>query len=300
MVLKQLKDGRKALMNVDVSDILVEIDEETRTRLQRVLVEMYQDISEVCSKYGITHFLTAGSALGAIRHKGFIPWDDDLDLAMTRDDFERFIPAYEKELSDRYVLNAPNYSAKPKARFAKIMKRGTIFKDISDTDDPETNGIFIDIMVFDNVPRNKFVRKVKGTYANALMFISTQVYLTQNNNTYFKELYSRAGKANYNTRIAIGKIFSFRSAEQWFNLVDKVAQYEKKTGLYGNVKGRHHYFGPYLEENEMFPPRMVDFEGIQAPVFHDVEAFLTRNFGDYMKIPPVEKRERHFIREIRF
>lgn len=300
MILDKLKDGRKALMNVDVSDILVEIDEDTRTRLQHVLIEMYQDIYQVCSKYGITPFLIAGSALGAIRHKGFIPWDDDLDIGMTRDDYERFIPAYEKELSDRYVLNAPNYSANPKTRFAKIMKKGTIFKDISDTDDPETNGIFIDIFVFENVPRNKFIRKIKGTYANALMFISTQVYLTQNNNKYFEELYSRAGKSNYTTRMTIGKIFSFRSAERWFSRVDKASQYSKKTGLYGSVKGRRHYFCPYFEEKDMFPPKMVDFSGTQVPVFHDIEGYLTRNFGDYMKIPPVEKRERHFIREIQF
>ena len=95
MILDKLKDGRAALMNVDVSDILIELDGETRTRLQGVLLEMYQDILQVCSRYDITPFLIAGSALGAIRHEGFIPWDDDLDIGMTRDDYERFISVFE-------------------------------------------------------------------------------------------------------------------------------------------------------------------------------------------------------------
>ena len=300
MILDKLKDGRAALMNVDVSDILIELDGETRTRLQGVLLEMYQDILQVCSRYDITPFLIAGSALGAIRHEGFIPWDDDLDIGMTRDDYERFISVFEKELSDRYNLNAPNYSAAPKTRFAKIMKKGTIFKDVSDTDAPETNGIFIDIFVFENVPRNKLVRKLKGMYANALMFISSQVYLTQNNNEYFQRLYSRAGKSNYYARIAIGKLFSYHTAKWWFNRTDQAARYSKRTGLYGNVKGRRHYFCPYLEEKDMYPPKMVAFAEIQAPVFNNIEGYLTSNFGDYKKLPPVEKRERHFIREIQF
>ena len=162
------------------------------------------------------------------------------------------------------------------------------------------NGIFIDIFVFESIPKNKAIRKIKGTYANVLMFISTQVYLYQNNNQYFKELYSKTGKSNYYVRIIIGKAFSFHTAKWWFDYVDKASQYKKDTGIYGSVKGRRHYFCPYFEKKDMFPPKLVYFNGIQAPVFNNIDEYLTRNFGDYMELPPVEKRERHFIREIQF
>ena len=76
--------------------------------MKQCLLEMYSDILRVCEKYNIRVMLGGGSALGAVRHGGFIPWDDDLDLIMPREDYNKFISVFDKELSDLYEITSPN------------------------------------------------------------------------------------------------------------------------------------------------------------------------------------------------
>lgn len=295
---KNMKDARTALNRSDNSDILIEVDEEQRRRLQGAILEMYKELLSVCIRYKITPYLIGGSALGAVRHKGFIPWDDDIDIGMTRDDYTKFIEVFNKELSKKYIINAPNLSDNPKTRFTKIYKKGTVCREVFDRKS-SLNGIFLDIFIIENVPRNKVIRKLRGTLCNALQFISSQVYLYENNNSLMREIYTRAGEGNYKSRMRIGHLFSFKPAKTWFDLVDKVAQY-KKTGLYGIVTGRKHYFGEIFEEKVFFPSQYKEFEDIEAPVFNDLDTYLTNLYNNYMEIPPENKRERHYVVELKF
>ena len=93
------------------------IGPERLRQLQLCLLGIYKDVRHVCDKYEIPLYLMGGSALGAVRHKGFIPWDDDLDVAMTRRDYRRFCEVFEQELSQKYTLNAPNYCDNARVRF---------------------------------------------------------------------------------------------------------------------------------------------------------------------------------------
>ena len=129
---RNLFNSKEALTAIDNSDVLIEVTEEQRTALQALLLDMYKEIFEVCSRHNITPFLVGGSAIGAVRHKGFIPWDDDLDIGMTRDDYKCFEIVFDGELGDKYILNAPNRSKKVKTRFPKILKKGTVCREIGD------------------------------------------------------------------------------------------------------------------------------------------------------------------------
>lgn len=289
-------DSRKALNRHNYDDLLIEINEDKRKQLQELLLSMYKDILSVCKKYRLVPFLVGGSALGAVRHSGFIPWDDDLDIGMTRRHYNRFVQIFEQELSDRYILNAPNVSRKPKARFAKIIKKGTVLREATDTDNSE-NGAFLDIFIIENVPINRFQRKIRGSVCNLLQFISSRVYLYENRNPVLKEMYSRNSIINYTTRMIVGKIFSFRKAAKWFEYVDKWAQF-KRTGLYGLVTGRKHYFGEIFERDVFFPPQYIQFCDITAPIFHDCDSYLENLYGSYMEIPSEDERERHYVLEI--
>lgn len=296
--IKKLVDTKSVFNNQDFSDLLIEVDENKRTKLQKTILEMYKDVLFVCEKHSIVPYLIGGSALGAIRHKGFIPWDDDLDIGMTRSDYTSFVQVFEKELSDKYILNAPNITSNAKTRFTKIFKKGTVCREIIDRED-SLNGIFLDIFIIENIPRNTLKRKIKGTLCNMLQFISGQVYLCENDSPIVKDIYTRAGKANYFIRKIIGTVFSFRSASKWFDSVDRNCQY-KKTGLYGICTGRKHYFGEIFEEKVLFPPQYMRFCDIDAPIFSDYDTYLKNLYGEYMKLPPEDKREKHYLRELKF
>lgn len=298
--LESFFNAKKQLNLIDTSDIAIEVDEITKRKLQETILKMYIDILQVCNKYQITPFLTGGSCLGAIRHKGFIPWDDDLDVGMTRADYLIFRKHFDKELSSKYVLNAPNDECKAKTRFIKIMKKGTICREIGDDYPPEECGIFLDIFLIEDIPQNKVIRTVKGSLCNLLEFIASQVYTHDSKDPDIRKLLRKTGLTSYAIRTLVGTLFSFNSASEWFDRVDKMASWKPENTLYGFPTGRKHYFGEIFDRSVFFPPRSVEFCGIQAPVFNDTDTYLKNLYGDYMQIPPVEKREKHFLKELSF
>ena len=101
-LIRQLANAKEQINAVDTTGFLREISAQELRLLQNTLLEMLLDVLAVCQAHNIRVFLVGGTALGAVRHKGFIPWDDDIDIGMPRDDYKRFIPVFETYLSDRY------------------------------------------------------------------------------------------------------------------------------------------------------------------------------------------------------
>ena len=183
---------------------LQELSQDTLRALQLTLTEMMMDVIAVCEQEGIEVFLLGGSCLGAVRHKGFIPWDDDIDIGMTRDSYQRFIPVFEKMLSDRYILNAPNYSETVLFRFPKILKKDS-YLDCGTTDDPELCKVFMDIFIVDRIPENAVRRKLKGLHCDFLEFISSQVALIEYADEVTRRHYTSYGRASYLVRRIVGR-----------------------------------------------------------------------------------------------
>ena len=296
-LLQNISDGRKALQSTEAERSLVALDDEKRGQLQKVLLDIYKDIEMVCRENGLTAFLCGGSALGAIRHKGFIPWDDDLDVAMTREDYIVFRKVFHRKYKDKYIINAPNYSKDAKTRFVKILKKGTVCREIVDSKNPDLQRIAVDIFLIEKIPANRMHRFIKGSFCNVVEFISSQVILRESKGT-AASFYRETGNAEYLIRMGIGTLFSFANSSAWFNVVDKIARYDGKTDLYGFPTGRKHYFGEIFTHEILFPPTYVDFCDMKAPIFHDYDAYLRNLYGDYMQVPPPEKRERHYFLEI--
>lgn len=263
-------------------------------KLKYTLLRIYLDIQAVCDKYGLICMLLGGSALGAVRHRGFIPWDDDLDLGMPRDDYEIFKQIFKAELGEKYVLNAPNYEGMPTNRFPKVLKKGTRFVEAGMREDDERACIKVDIFILDNVPDNLIERTIKGLFCTVLMFIGGHVL------TY--ECYkSQEKRVKMSKRQFIGMLFSFNSSEVWFNRIDNACIFREENTYYVGVPaGRKHYFGEILPRAAFFPVSKGFFEGHKVNLPRDVDAYLKNLYGDYMKIPPEEKREHHYIEKIVF
>ena len=96
--------------------------------LQRVLTRMLGDLNEVCARHGIAYTLGGGTCLGAVRHHGFIPWDDDVDINMTREGYGRFVKAYELEMKDKYWLHDCNRTPGYELAFPRLRLKGTVVK----------------------------------------------------------------------------------------------------------------------------------------------------------------------------
>jgi lipopolysaccharide cholinephosphotransferase len=114
--------------------------------------------------------LVGGSALGAIRHNGFIPWDDDLDVGMLRNEYDLFLAAFDEIYHDKYLIMSPGNRNGAKTRFAKILKRGTLLKEFLSTQNDEKNGIFVDIFPIDNVPDSDIQKNIKGILSDILAY----------------------------------------------------------------------------------------------------------------------------------
>ncbi len=266
-------------------------------KIQECMMKMYLDIKYVCDKYNLTIFLGGGSALGGIRHKGFIPWDDDMDLNMKRGDYEKLISVLKEELGNEYDFSAPNSSCVD-TPYLKIYKKDTYFPEVFSN--MTYTEIWIDVFPIDYAPKTKIMQKVKGIISDLLYFISVSTYIYQNKNEDVAEAYTRNWRRSirYYIGLLIGLIIR-ADYRYLYNLFNEFITCKCPTKTMTVATGRNKYYGECLSMDDIFPPRKINFNGEEANVYHNVEKYLTRLYGDYMTIPPIEKREHHFIKGIK-
>ncbi len=268
--------------------------------LQKCLLDISVELDSVCRKHGIKMFLVGGSALGARRHGGFIPWDDDIDFGMSRADYRRFISIFEAELGDRYMMRCPNTSWPNANRFMQIYKKGTVLRTATGTISEEPECVKIDIFPYDYAPSSAFVCKFKGLYSNFLMFAASCCcsFHYRKNERYL--LHSAQGRILYALKMTAGGLLSFRSYLKWFDRVDRFIASEKETPYVTSATGRKHYLGEIFPTECFFPLTEIGFCGHSFYAPRDIDQYLAGLYGvDYMQIPPPEKRESHYIVELK-
>jgi len=258
---------------------------------------MLKDIIMVCEKYNISYMLGGGSALGAVRHHGFIPWDDDLDLNMPREDYNKFISVIEDELGEYYNFSYPR-SKFVDYPYMKIYKKGTKFVELFD--DMSYDGVWIDVFPIEYAPNNKLLRILKGIVSDFLFHgIAASLMIYQKNNEEIRRMFNKGvrSKLRYYIACLFGKSLFFLSYKDAVNFFDSFVSCARKSSVMTVPTGRAHYIGECLPMNIIFPLRKVKFCDIEVNVYNSVEKYLTKLYGNYMDIPPVEKREQHYILE---
>lgn len=296
----RLNFNYKKILNKISNENIHPISMTEKKQLQNCLYEMMIDLDTRFRKHGITIFLEGGSLLGAKRHGGFIPWDDDVDFAVSRDGYEKIKKIFNEECADNYELRVPN-SAHPNGnRFMQIYKKGTVLKTMGAGNPYQPQNVYIDIFPCDYVPSNRIHRLVKGHWSNLLMLIASCVMSEKYGDS--KSLYRLTddGKLYIALRTLIGKVFSFLSTEKWFDMVDNAIQYKKKSSIVTFAPDSRHYFGEMFPAKKVFPLTKIKFREHMFYAPANVEYYLKNVYGaDYMVPPPEEDRESHFITELR-
>ncbi len=258
--------------------------------VQKVQLEMLLELDRICRKNDIKYQLFSGTLLGAIRHKGFIPWDDDIDVCMLRKDYEKFIECCKTDLKSDYFLQYYKSDKKSILQFAKLRKNNTIFTNATYQDSGMHNGIYIDIFPMDNVKPDTLMGKLQPKLFNLLYIISCS------------RIKKRALHAKFFPNRCIRLIFYYILKIVPKSVLDMMMQkilcmYAKEDTKYvnhltnGASKER---LAKFIRERETFyNTELAEFEGYKFPVpsnYHDV---LTRHYGDYMKLPPEDQRYPH-------
>ena len=155
-------DTRSVLLRSSKDAGLVQLNEMQSQQLKKLLLEIYSDIFMFCEEHQLTVMLGGGSVLGSVRHGGFIPWDDDMDLNMSRKDYDYFANEFEKSMGDKYELFVPDGKHKITHLFMKVSRKGTVQEEIYTAGCNVKTGIAIDIFPIENVPEQFMLRKMKG------------------------------------------------------------------------------------------------------------------------------------------
>ena len=266
--------------------------------VQKCVLDIYKHVASVCKKNGLMIMLGGWSVLGAVRHKGFIPWDDDMDLNMPRADYDKLIElCKEGVLGDKYDFAYPNKMMDASSAFLKIYRMDTEIIGLEGPSSKYPNCLKIDIFPIEGTSSNKCVRHIKGWTANIIRLIGNMVDESSPWNQIKKELYSRNLRFYIfmRCRQLLGRIFSIVEHKQWICWYDRYV----KNPIIGDVvvipTGRQLYNGETLPSSVFFPVSKGIFEGIEVNLPADPDAYLTNLYGDYMQIPPENKRESHLI-----
>lgn len=279
------------------SDYLRELTDDESKALKQALLAMYVDIARLCEAHNLTVMLCGGSCLGAIRHKGFIPWDDDLDLLMPRRDYEQLIRLLEQgALGENYEFNTPNSKTDAKNVFLKIYRRNTLNVDIYSDTPAFPQGIAIDVFALDAVPRTRFGQYVKGLIANGLQFASIVVLYAQYPSEHLREFMSldRDMLRRYRFKCLLGRILGIIPHRKWVWWFDRFVACDRDDRQWGIPTGRKYYNGEIFPSEVYVPAAEAEFEGMKVHIPNQFDPYLRNLYKDYMQLPPEDKRERHF------
>ena len=252
-------------------------------------LNVYREVAKVCDRYGLRYYLTDGTALGAVRHHGFIPWDDDFDMSMPREDYNKFIEVASKELPAHLKFvnweNAPEFTL----LFGKVQdSREDYIKSVEEQCGYMlSSGIYIDIIPIDGYPKSaieRLVVKMSVAVLSCMIRFRCMDYRVQ----------SKKGKLVWIAGLALSILMPWMNGQSCKRKCEQFlvrhpyagARYTGRASMRLTMLNRKPIPAEYWGE----PSRSV-FCGVDVPVPHDLDAYLRFYYGDYMKLPPPDQQQ---------
>lgn len=249
--------------------------------IQNTILQVMKYIDAFCRENDIAYYLMGGSALGAMRHKGFIPWDDDLDIFMTCDNYAKFLRLFREKGDPKYFLEEENTEAWPLFLSRVCLNGTTMVSDEFKYNFKQHHTIFVDIMCLYSAPGNNCTRFIQYAAAQ-LLRVNALARCNFPNKSFVKRVL-----------LLLSKVIVNRWTRPW--LIRYVHRYEGTDTAYMG-----HYFGRARFPQTSFPrgylgqPRYVPFEDTTLPVFEYVEKYLQLRFGPkWMELPSQAVRDQY-------
>ncbi len=258
--------------------------------LQKRLLVILKEFARVCEKHNLRYFLNGGTCLGAIRHKGFIPWDDDVDVMMPREDYEKFLTLQYEYEGTPYFIQSWKSDPRYTYGFAKLRDSSTTFIEDFYKNHRINHGVWIDIfpldgMAKDPIPREKCAKRVKFIWFETYMAYLPNLIRKVKKETWLKDI---------GLNIVGGLTYIFDIAHYRSKIRDKYAKKLKmeECALSGNLFGWT--FKKAAMETDIFMDFVyVSFEDTELRVMKRYDDYLRNIFGDYMKYPPLDQQVGH-------
>lgn len=269
---------------------MIDLNEEIRNdylitkkqkKIWNIQIDLLMKLLEVCQKHNIKVFAVCGTLLGAIRHNGFIPWDDDIDMGLLRSDYNKLLDVAEDEFKDLYFLQTTLNEKEYYSGVARLRNSNTTGIVITDLDKNCNNGIYIDIFPFDGINDNFFKKNIHFILVSLMRKITSA---PRNINKF--------GLLKRIIAYIISKIVNCFGYNNVFMFYQKLcAKYSLcDTERVGIISGCQYSTQFHYYKNDLLEIKYVNFENILIPVPSGYERCLKINYGNYLELPPLEKR----------
>lgn len=267
----------------------------TTKKLHSCQLVLAAELKRICEKHNIKYFMIAGTLLGAVRHKGFIPWDDDMDFAIMRKDYSKFLNLCKTELGEKFTIQEIFSDSDYALPVAKLLLNGTKFIERNAAKNKSQKGIFIDIFPYDSIPDSEAQRKKhnKNTYFLKRLFLAKQGYTIAEKGQTLKII----------IYFLLKILSAFASKKRIRNRLDaELRRYENEnTKKVAALGGAYGYTKESVERKWFDETVELPFEDITLAAPKDYVEYLTYFYGDYMTPPPKDKRyNRHSAVELDF
>ena len=243
----------------------MKLEKDYKRKLQLRILDIVKDVDKICRENDIDYYILYGSALGAIRHQGFIPWDDDFDIGMTFDNYVKFLEICEKKLDkNKYYVQTPEKEKNYYLSFSKIRDIRTTLIEEGNENIDIVRSVYIDVFPLVGIPNNKIKERILKI--NRAFMLSANMNVI--NNKFLRCIFD-----------IILKIFGRR----------KILKYTNDCEYWYSIADGDGYIQNKIKREIYGKPKYVKFEDIMLPVPENTDKYLKNIYGDYMKIPSEEQ-----------